>query len=229
MVVFICILINCIFLLPIVILFSSISINVKRFELKEDDCIKKILEEVKNRQYSNVLDFVKIRLFIKFNILGLFPIPIIILNGSKINKIITKAKIKKIKRQQKEQQNKSKLRIKKYKDIILKSYIIDKYNLFMQLEIFDAETTAIVVSFTNVLLAILTIYINENNSKSDKLSKCKYKFKVEPIYNNSNNISCKVKFNTKISIYLFKIVKGLLMYKYNLFVNNTNKYKVKES
>ena len=88
----------------------------------------------------------------------------------------------------------------------------------------NSYNVAIATAIGNVLLSYLYTYLFENCNMKDNEN---LKYLINPKFNNQNEFYLKAKF--KISIKISTVLLKVKMYKTKLNVNNTNKFKVKET
>ena len=88
----------------------------------------------------------------------------------------------------------------------------------------NSYNVAIATAIGNVLLSYLYTYLFENCNMKDNEN---LKYLINPKFNNQNEFYLKAKF--KISIKILTVLLKVKMYKTKLNVNNTNKFKVKET
>lgn len=215
--------------MTVVLAFSSITLEVKKLKIKDANAISSIINDAIEKQYTHILQNIEILIKVKINIFNFFTINIITIDNKKIKNMIEK-NIGKIQVTPKDKEVGKLIT----NDLINNDLHINKINIDMELGLHNAHYTALASTFIIIFFAIGLNFITEdrikvykNEDKQEKYINKNFKYKVTPIY--SDNIAFKLQLNFKITLKIRPIIKKVLMYKYNLFVNNTNKYKVKES
>ena len=177
-----------------------------------------------------MLNYVEIFLNIKFKIFNIIPIEVLKINNEKAKKIIEKQK-EKNKRNLKKNKDKNK---QIAKNVIIKYLKIDKINASLSVCVYNASFTALSTSFLIIFFSIILSYITDekikkykNKLKQEYYIRKNFKYEIKPIY--KDDLILNIKLTSKFSIKIFSILKESFMYKNSIFVNNTNKYSVKES
>lgn len=223
------IILTVLFLIIVVIIFSSITVELKKLKIDDIDKITTIIDAGIKKQYDCIIENIDILIKIKINIFNILPITIFKIDNKKIKTMLLKTKKKK-----------PVIFYKNKKLKFIAKRIIDKYitinniNINISFGISNAYVTAILSALLMITLSIIINYVTEDRikefkdeEKQDKYIHKNFKYDVEPIYN--DKLELKINLNVKFTIQILFIIKEFIMYKSNLFVNNTNKYKVKES
>lgn len=218
-----------ILLLMIVLVFSSITLELVELKINDTNTISTIINCVCKKQYERIFNYIKIESKIKIKVFNILPINIITIDNKKIIKLI--------------ENNKNKIQItQKNKEIgktiatnlINKHLQIDQIDIDISLGLHNAHYTALISTLITIIIAITLNIVTDDRikkykseQKQEKYTNKNFKYKVNPIYSEEIVFNLRIKF--KITMKIISIIKEILMYKSNLFVNNTNKYKVKES
>ncbi len=218
-----------ILLLVVIFAFSSVTVQVKKFKMDNANTITTIVNHVVEKQYKKIPNYIEIKVIIQLKVFNILPITILVINNKKLKNMIEK------KRRKFKIEGKDKELIKAIiTDISNNHLLIDNINIDMKLGLNNAYCTALASTVVMIIIAIglnvITedrIKIYKNEEKQEKYINKNFKYKVEPVY--SEEIVFSLAIGIKITIRILSVIKKLLMYKSNLFVNNTSKYKVKES
>jgi len=215
--------------LVVILAFSSITVKVEKIKIDNANSISTIINHAIEKQYIDILNNIKIVLKIKIKIFNILPITILTINNKKIKSMIEKN----IGKVQLKPKNKELIKLMSI-NIINKHLRINKVDIDMELGLHNAHYTALVSAVFMIIIAISLNIITEDRikiykdeKKQEKYLNRNFRYKVDPVY--SENITFSLAIGVQITIKIITIIKEFLMYKSNLFVNNTNKYKVKES
>lgn len=218
-----------ILLLVVILTFSSITVEVKKLKIDNAHTITTIINYAIEKKYTQIIDNIEILVKIKIKVFNILPVTILTINNKKIEKIIKK-NIGKLQVPLKKKELIKDIAI----DIIINHIQINKINIDIALGLANAYCTALASTVFMIMLAIGLNFVTEdriktykNEEKQEKYIDKNFKYKVNPIYNEEVVFSLAI--GIKLTVRILSIIKKLLMYKSNLFVNNTNKYKVKES
>ena len=201
-----------------IFLLSSIMISIDEFQIKDLNSLKQIIKCLINNNFEECLDYFNIKVYIKIYILQIIPINILKIDNKFIRKKMTKKK-NKLKEKSK---NRSKLKIKS--NIKLKDITINELKININIDMKNSYNVAIATAIGNVLLSYLYTYLFENCNMKDNEN---LKYLINPKFNNQNEFYLKAK--CKISIKILTVLLKVKMYKTKLNVNNTNKFKVKQT
>ena len=201
-----------------IFLLSSIMISIDEFQIKDLNSLKQIIKCLINNNFEECLDYFNIKVYIKIYILQIIPINILKID----NKFIRKKMTKKKNNLKEKSKNRSKLKIKS--NIKLKDITINELKININIDMKNSYNVAIATAIGNVLLSYLYTYLFENCNMKDNEN---LKYLINPKFNNQNEFYLKAKF--KISIKISTVLLKVKMYKTKLNVNNTNKFKVKET
>lgn len=218
-----------ILLLVVILTFSSITVEVEKFKLDNAQTVTTIINYAIEKKYEPIIDSIEILVKLKIKVFNILPVTIFTIDNKKIKSIIKK-NIGKM-----EVPPKKKELIKDIAIDIINNHIqINKIDIDINLGLANAYCTALASTIFMIMLAIGLNLVTEDRIKTYKDEQKQeeyidknFKYKVEPIY--SEVVVFSLAIGIKITIKILPIIKKLLMYKSKLFVNNTNKYKVKES
>lgn len=217
----------------IILLLSLITVELTDFDIDSIEKVVGIATMLENERYEKVMDYVNVNIKLNIWLFNFIPIRILKLNNKKLKRIIEKIIIKQQKERRKNEikfivkQNRIKEFVKNFFKLIYPDMKMKKIKLYMNVSLSDACATAICTSILNIVLGIITSYIYNRNYENTKNAMDYYKVVINPIYSKELKFSVDCKF--KLSLKIFSIMKEIFMNKSILFVNNTNKYNVKES
>ena len=218
-----------ILLLVVVLSFSLITVEVEKLKIDNAHAITAIINNAIEKEPLQIIDNIEILARLKIKIFNILPITILTINNKKIKKAIKK-NIGKMQLPAKKKELIKSIAT----DIICNHIQINKININIELGLNNAYYTALASAISMIIIAIglnlITedrIKIYKDEQKQEKYIDKNFKYNVDPVY--SEKVIFSLAICTKITIKTLSIIKKLLMYKSNLFVNNTNKYKVKES
>lgn len=188
-----------ILLIFLIIIFSSITVELKKMEIKNIEDLKKIYLAIDRKKYDKMFNYIELEIKIKINILGVFPIFFIKINSKSAQKLLYKIMEKDKKEKQKNptkfkiKREKQKRQLKRLRKKINTSITIKDADLTLSIGLTNAGVTAIATGFLNALFSMILLdYISEmieidNSKKSNqKLSKIvkNLNYVVQPIYSN---------------------------------------------
>lgn len=213
----------------IVLAFSSVKIEIEKIKIADARAGNTIISDILKSRYENIIDNIEILLKLKINIFNILPISILKIDNKNLKSMIEKSKGK-IKITPKNKQTGKAIGI----SLINNKVLIENININISLGLNNAHHTALTSTLFTIIIAIALNFITDNRikiykneHKQEKYLERNFKYKVNPVYSDDIVFNCMIKL--KVTLKIISIIKEILMYKYNLFVNNTNKYKVKES
>ena len=186
---FLYIIIALLFISVILIVFTSIKIEIKNLRYSS----YKIKEERVNREYRLII---KLYLFEKFNFFNLE------INGNQFKNKNIKKHLNNLEQKMAKSRNNFDIKIL---DVLKKiSLKIQKLNLEIEVSLEDAAQNAILVGIISILISIFTKRFIERGSKID--------WKIKPLYENKNLFNMKLDciFSAKLIHIIYTIISPFL-------------------
>ena len=196
----------------IIIILSSIKVEIRNFEIKDTNVIKQMYKYVERKKYYKILDFVNFNVYLKIILLQILPIRIIKINNFTLKKIVLKIMINDLKERKENQvkfllkKDKQKKQIKKLEEKIKPYLKIEKVNLSINIGLINACATAIVVGILNTVLSIIILKYVTDHSKNmdikneDYYLKNKIQYNINPVYSSQLEFNLKSKISIQIPI-----------------------------
>ncbi len=198
----------------ITILVSSVSLEIKRFEIKNADMLKKILNTIEEKEFYNIFDYIVFEINIRLKLFKFIPVKILKLDNNKI-------KIEIMKYMKKDRNEKLiKVKRKRYQKLLLKfkkkieqNIQIKNVNLRLLIGLTKADITAIVTGILNSIIAILVLKYIDNYQKKNiekKYNKIinsnrkRINYRIIPVY--SEEFAFNLNLNVKIDLSIISII-----------------------
>ncbi|MBR3134614.1 MAG: hypothetical protein IKG56_04045 [Clostridia bacterium] len=198
----------------ITILVSSVSLEIKRFEIKNADMLKKILNTIEEKEFYNIFDYIVFEINIRLKLFKFIPVKILKLDNNKI-------KIEIMKYMKKDRNEKLiKVKRKRYQKLLLKfkkkieqNIQIKNVNLKLLIGLTKADITAIVTGILNSIIAILVLKYIDNYQKKNiekKYNKIinsnrkRINYRIIPVY--SEEFAFNLNLNVKIDLSIISII-----------------------
>lgn len=203
-------------IVSIIVLFSSIIIDVNKIEIEDIEKLKKICLVFDMKKYENIFNYINLNVKIKIVIFSLFPVKVLKINSEKAKRIINYLIIQDLKDKKK---NPVKHELKRQKQKKQLKKITKKINSFIKIQDVDFNlnigltnpgVTAIAVGFLNTFISIFLLEffsdIFEKQSKMDtekQLSSItkNFNYVVNPIYDGDFAFSLNSNLKLKIPIH----------------------------
>ena len=200
--------------LTLTILISSVSIEIKGFEIKDVSMLINIFSNLEEKKYHRIFDYIIFEISIRLMIYKLIPIKILRINSRKM-KILIKRYMEKERNEKniKEKRKRQQKKILRFKRKIEPNIKIKKANLELLIGLTNADITAIMVGILNATIAILLLkYTNNYKGKNNKKkynkelnsSMKKVYYKIEPVY--SKEFAFSLKSSLKIDLPIISII-----------------------
>lgn len=187
--------------LIIIVIFTTIKINVKEFMIHDADSLSIIIKSILKRDLKKICNSININIQVQFYFFNILPYFAVSFTNNSIKRRIQHFRSQKQKSKRLQKSIKSSLIFKQTKKAIIQNIKLDKLNFIIDLGTENSTLTASITGIIYIIISLILPYIASNNKIKN------YYYTINQYYKSKNIFYLNL--NMLINLKVFNLLKEL--------------------